>query len=249
MATPVHISCPHDPTKQTSLSTNLGGTRGITGAEGEHGSRGNSKRRRNRTRRTRKNVTKRAAVIANLAPAQEARMRFDHLPDAAIDRIFRFLGSKPRHIEWELTVPPETVLSLLQCGGTLRRVSQKAFTTLQCTSRRSQEWRDCEWDEVGVRVHGSPRIAALLIQGILMGLSQGLRSLYLRTSLSPAISRLIYNHCTELRRLTLSPVDHCRLPRVASCNIIVSCGSSPQNRRLAIINLLRPPVEKLRSSS
>lgn len=143
---------------------------------------------------------------------------FEDLPYSAIEWIFRFLGDKPRHVEWDLTVSAGTALALLQCGDTLRHVSQTVFRTFQYRYVCNEGWRECHC--------GSPKIAAHLHHWIPTVLGHGLYTFFLRKSLSPTISGVISKNCTGIHRLTFSPLDHIRFPTVSFGKIIASCVSN-----------------------
>lgn len=110
----------------------------------------------------------------------------------------------------------ETVLS----GGSLRRVAQNAFLTVQFTIGK-HELRQVN----AVHVCGKYKDVKELLQVLPEGLGEGIQALLISAPRSLAFTRSIANQCTGLRNLSFKPFSASNFPSVYFCAIVAACGS------------------------
>lgn len=65
-------------------------------------------------------------------------LRFDALPDAAIERMIRHMHSSPKKENWRQFVSAEAFLSLLKTRGSLSRVAVETFGGLEFSTDCSE---------------------------------------------------------------------------------------------------------------
>lgn len=124
-------------------------------------------------------------------------LRFDELPDPAVNNILRFMSYQPQN--GIRLVPVHTVLSLVKTRGSLSRVARDAFSSVIYT-RKSMNVPD---DVYSIDV--SDAYSADLMEEVANELGRSLRTLCMRAPISGPFTARVLKPCTAIRSLSFKP--------------------------------------------
>lgn len=130
------------------------------------------------------------------------------------------LPKSKRNEDWTSRTIHETVLTLVNSGGSLRRVAQKAFRSVQFSiGKRFSVGKNCD-----IQLRGRHKEEKHLMQALPAGTGEGTQTMFISSPLSSAFSRAIAEHCTGLRKLSFQPYCGSPFPNVNFCAIIAARG-------------------------
>lgn len=130
------------------------------------------------------------------------------------------LPNPNRDQDWSCKGSLETVLTLVNSGGSLRRAAQNLFRSVQFSVGKRTEAKSCD-----VKVRGKPQQVGRLMRALPAGIGEGIETMVICASLSPAFTRAISQHCTGLRNLSFQPISRQKFPTAKFCALIAARGA------------------------
>lgn len=111
-------------------------------------------------------------------------------------------------------------MTLVKSGGSLRRVAQNVFRTVQFSVGKPAMRKNN-----AVQVCGKHKDVRHLLQALSVGIAEGMQTLTISSPLATSVTRVISKHCTGLRSLSFEPASVSNFLDVKFCSIVAARGS------------------------
>lgn len=171
-------------------------------------------------------------------PIGQAPLRFDSLSHECVENIFRHMSIKPHFERWKHFLSAESLLSVVQAGGSLASSAREVFTELTaiCTH------------EVQI-VHGSSRYSGFQLElvsnpayDLIPAYGRALRRLHIDVTPDARLVRLVKSHCSGLRALSVIYDG----PGCSSLRTLIkNVGGTLHSLEIEVVQLYKADVDAL----
>lgn len=149
------------------------------------------------------------------------QLYFNALPDAGTEHIVNLLLpqselNEDRSDQFSV----ETVVALVESGGSLRRAAQNAFRIVQFSVGQ-----DSKKKSGALQVRSEHKEVDHLLKAIPIVIGKGIETMFFSAPLAYAFARAVAKHCTGLRNLSFNPSSGRNSPIVHFCAILTARGS------------------------